>query len=137
MDFEQEEKKVKDLLKDFKLKSPPHDLRQNYMNEVRKKIELLPSGWWPWGFPILILLMLLGAVAIGFLVGLPKSKVALIKKPSEFMSRMVNRGAEARDRKVFEKLSEDLFLLQILGEDEGLAEEFDSLESDMEFFSTV
>ena len=183
MEFEKEEREVEELLKNYKLKSPPESLLKNYVEEVRKKIDTAPKD--PvFGFPVVFFAI---AVALGLVGGfvfflrpaltprkeavpplvtvsdeakvVPQEMEQAIKlaaepsgaaqetqKPEAVPASVASEetpsvGQEAAPvEKIptkgtdLDKMAKDLFVLEALGEDEGLLEEFERMETDIEFF---
>ena len=165
MEFEKEEQEVEELLKNYKLKSPPESLLKNYVEEVRKKIDVASKG--PlFGFPVVFFAI---AVAFGLVGGFvfflrpaltprketvtplvtvsdeakvvprqmepaikPAAKLseeaALVREEPAPVEKIPAKGTD------LDKMAKDLFVLEALGEDEGLLEEFERMETDIEFF---
>ncbi len=149
MDFDQDEKKIRELLKGYSSK-PPEDLMKNYVEEVRLKIGPAPSGP-AFGFPALVLMLALSAFLSGVLwLGMlfrPALQPAAPKqqsRPEVVVNQDRNGIAQesfeqdiqaVEEQADFEELSDNLMILEMLGEDTGLMDDSDTVEADLNFFA--
>lgn len=137
MDFEKEEKEIRKFFGGCRFKKPPQDLMKNYEEEVQRKIAQPPSVFGLQG--VLAIALVVGVLAVvGFFVvpSLVKPKVPVIlSEPSPARIELPPSAASnkaIRQEELFERVAEDILILEILGEDEGLMEDFDSIETDAE-----
>lgn len=132
MPFDKEEQEIQKLLDKFELKKPPEDLMKNYVGEVKRKLQSPPGP--VFGTPAVVFLILAAFVA-GILLTGPLRQVIVPQKmaPQVVSTERVSPPSQAGAEELFENLFDDYFVLEMLGEDEGLVEGFDPLESDVEF----
>ena len=121
MDPDKEEKEIERLFEGYRSKRPPEALMKNYAGEVEKKLERASHpSFLPWAgaAAFLFALALAGTLFVVFQPTRPKPTKAL--------------PAPAVDsREILQNLSDELLLLEMLGEDGGLTNEFDRVTSDM------
>lgn len=139
MDLEKDEKEVAELLEGYRVKEPPEALMRNYVAEVKRKIRESPSGP-AFGFPALaaILAVSLIAFAMVFVFLRPKAVQELpVPQPGvvTVATPVHQEKVEESSELLFESLMEDLFVLEMLGEAEGLVQGFDPTEADLEFLA--
>jgi len=138
VDQEKEEQRIKELLANFKLKVPPEPLMKNYVEEVRRKIDRTPRGF-DFGPKVFVCVLVLGLAVGGVLIFKPFIQKAPTKGTSLPTPTIATKEViQANKQALFEKLSGDLFVLEMLGEDEGLLDDStDRVETDMEFLATT
>lgn len=113
MDFDREEKEIQKMLEAYRLKKPPGSVMKDYEKEVLKKIHARSAPAWGVGIAFSLAVLLLFLAAFVFWVRLQPAKA-----PEEIPE---------------DRLAEDLLILEMLGEDEGLLDAFDRMEAEVEF----
>ena len=142
MDFDSEDKEIKKALESYRLRKPPDSLMKNYEEEVWKKIRSAQEG------PALgITLALSTALILAFLFAFvfflqPKLAKAPVKVPVASATAPATAPVTApwparviQEEIDFDKMAEELFILEALGEDEGLLDDLEHLSADMEFWA--
>ena len=141
MDFNQEEESIRKLIGSCKMKEPPSALFKNYEQEVLEKIRGSHSG--PvFGWQVSAGLALLFVLAIAFLFLVKPRLVTHQVEPSVVRAPTAPVPVPAaakipvpdHSQADFDQMSHDVFILETLGEDEGILDEFDRMESDTELF---
>lgn len=150
MDWNPEEKEIAELMSRVRIPSPPKSTLNDFEFEVHKKIMRRTESFGiQSGAAVLVLAFVLGLVIIHFLqvsriknqAPLPDaavSKYQEIHQPSMIAPVPVQNLVAERETSLpkkpaanFEKLSNDLFILELLGEDEGVYENPNLIASDI------
>lgn len=136
MDFNPEEQEIRKVLESHRLRRPPASLMRNYEEEVMKKIHSPAGPSWGWAVSFAGVAALIFLLAFVFLIRTqPAKNSAQISSPvTDAMKVQVFPEQEGI---LFEKMASDLLILEMLGEDEGLFDSFERLETDMEFLGQV
>lgn len=135
MNLDEEEKQVRKILSSYKLKEPPAGMMEGYVEEVRRKIKTSPAGL-PLGPASLLAWTLAGAVLLGVLV-FAFPRLGVQPKPIRSLSSTAQEAEPApvtppSEEALHDRLAEDLFILEMLGEDEGVFSDFEHVETDLE-----
>lgn len=132
MPFDKEEREIRQLMEKYELKKPPEDLMKNYVGEVKRKLQSPPGP--VFGTPAVALLILVAFVGGLLVAGLLRQGFVPQKVVRQAVSEeRVSHPSEAGTEQLFEDLFDDFFVLEMLGEEEGLIEGIDAVESDVEF----
>lgn len=133
---DREEKKIESLMRGYRLTRPPEKLMENYVDEVRRKIAGGQSGpafglavWVPIAVAVAGLAFWLYQTSLP--AGRPVPAKAITAVSAERATVRAGGGEEAS----FEEIADEWLILQMLGEDQGILDAFDPLESDMEFLA--
>ncbi|MBI4549314.1 MAG: hypothetical protein HY714_00095 [Candidatus Omnitrophica bacterium] len=130
---DREEKKIEALLGGVRLKRPPEKLMENYVSEVRRKIDVPPAG------PAfgLATAFLIAVAAVGLALWLHQAPVTQPRQVApEVPAADRLSGGETGDSKAsFEEIADEWLILQMLGEDQGVLDAYDPLEGDLEFLA--
>lgn len=140
MKWDPEEKEMKELLEQYQVKKPPEDLMRNYVAEVRGRIDAAPqeSGM---GVPLIVLGLLLGLGMVGVLILSPMKKETPQKAGEEVSLSVPEKASVARETSsqaeqvLFDQVADDLFVLEMLGEDEGIIDDTSRVEMDLQVFA--
>ncbi len=138
-----EESDIPKLLAERRLKRPPEDVLKNYVEEVRQKIAAEPAG--PgWGVAVgLAVALALAAALVWSLVAerrevrVPAEAPGVSQALPGTRDQAVRAAPETVSDEVLESLEDDLFLLEMLGEDQGLLDVPERMETDLEVFSEI
>jgi hypothetical protein len=156
MEYARDDKEIRELLSEYRLKEPPKSLLQNYEGEVMAKIlslENAPAIPLPVIALSAALILLLGFIWLMILrpepvyqptvtpsrVQTPERAAVFVNAPMRQavpgleVSRIQPSSKEASEEKAFDQMERDLFILEMLGEDEGLMDDLDRLATDVEF----
>lgn len=164
---EPEEKELETLLRDFAVKQPPKGLLDNFEKNVWEKINQGPEPLdWKFALLLGVASVgLITAVFIWGIMPLVKRSTPdsinpqVIQREIQRLQADQDTGAVAvsvvreieaepvavtpppaavlNEEEVFTEISEDLFILQMLGEDAGMLEDYDLLENDIQTLSQM
>jgi len=147
MEFKDDEKKIKKILDAYSVRKPPDSLMKDYEKEVMEKIKASKPGF-PLGLGIALgaSLTCLAIAAMLYFVYLapakPRGGVQNISNHQEVIvirpkstPETISLSLVEEEDSFYDNLAQDLLLLEMLGEAEGLLDDFELLEVDMEFMS--
>lgn len=151
MDFDAEDREIKKILESYRLKKAPASLMRNYEKEVLQKIRAGSPKWGPgWQGVLLgaVIFALLGGLGFFWLLrpvgekippSLPAPAPALSaasSPPVAETAKPIPVQAKVEDEDaLFDQMANDLFVLEMLGEDEGLLDELDRVAADIEIWA--
>jgi len=147
MEFKDDEKKIKKILDAYSVRKPPDALMKDYEKEVMEKIKVSKPGF-PLGLGIALgaSLTCLAIAAMLYFVYLAPAKSrgadqnvsknleVIVIRPTP-TPEPINTPVVEDEDSYYDTLAQDLLLLEMLGEDEGLLDDFELMEVDMEFMS--
>lgn len=139
VDDSPEEEEIKKVLESYPLRKPPVSLMRNYEEEVLKKIHT-PAGPALGAtalFSISAAFVLIALLALVFWLGPRGAKNKAQISPPATDSMTVEKIKEGGDEILFRQMADDLLILEMLGEEEGLRDPFERLETDMEWLAPV
>jgi hypothetical protein len=140
MNFEREEEAIKKLFQSYCLKKPPESALKDYEQEVLRKVRAFQpkpafGGQAVLGAAVVATLICLFAFFVRPFLAPKKESVT---KPSAVVEYQVPvRPQDAASEDLLGALARDLFILEMLGEDEGLLEELELVTMDVELFQQV
>jgi len=142
MEFKDDEKKIKKLLDAYGVRKPPDSFMKDYEKDVMEKIKASKPGF-PLGLGIALgisVSCILIAAILYFAYLAPVSSRGEIRETAKQQEVIVIRPTPTTepvedDETFYDNLAKDLLLLELLGEDEGLLDDFELLEMDMELLS--
>ena len=144
MDFNPEEKKIREVFERYRFKKPPDSLMKNYENEVLKKIKAPPSAGPGLGAAAAFSAAALLAAGLVFMVWFRppalKNSVpapAALQEPVSMEARPQPKIEGLQNQVVLQKMADDLFVLEMLGEDENLLGDFDRAATDVELLGSA
>ena len=151
MSFEDRDKKLMDLFKKQRSQRPPEYLTKNFEDDVMHKIHASEAAPMAVMVPAVCLGLAVAALVIFFVLQTKEPAVVERKIAAEVIDTAegLKPAADApktgRDSLVkdaepgdaYDSLSEDLLILQILEEDEGLIDDLEFMETDLEIFSQL
>jgi hypothetical protein len=138
MNFDFEEREIKKALESYRLKKPPDSLMKNYEEAVWKKIrasEKSPAFGITLGLSIAVVLAFLFVLVF---ILQPKPAKAPARTPVPPLTAPLTAPQPARviqEEVDFDQMAEELFILEALGEDEGLLDDLERLTTDIEFWA--
>ena len=139
MSPDNEELEIERLLAGRRLKRPPDALTSHYVAEVRGKIARQGAGA-GWGMALGLCAALALAAGLAFILLAQRREVpAPARPPTVSQAAQAGSGlapahtAEPVSDELLQSLEDDLFLLEMLGEDEGLIDAPERIETDLEF----
>ena len=138
MNFDKEEEKVAKVLKSFQWRTPPESFMKDYEAEVLRKAHVFRPGLNAGGpglLAIAFLLLLLGSFA--FLIGLHGTNGAHKNQSVSAVPVKMSEPVQNKEEGRFQKIDQDLFILEMLGEDGGLIEDFEPVVTDVELMQQI
>jgi hypothetical protein len=137
MDFSPEESELLRRLEPLRAKRPPEALMRDYEKQVMDKIRA-PHPGAPWGaLPALALAFAAAGAALYFWMARPEPAAVrpVPAAPVESAAPEAAPPAPAEDEALFTQMAADLFILEMLGEDQGLFDDVGRIETDMELLT--
>lgn len=141
MDFTKEEQEILQLIETQQIKNPPKEFLDGFEFEVKQRLALPPesaSTGIPVAAGVLVLLLAFGLIMLHYVqtrrISEEKAKtenVTVVDKP--LPSLAATAPVVVSEEEKFKKLSHELFILEMLGEDEGLHDNVSSVASDVNF----
>ncbi len=144
MDFDQQDKELRELFKKHPLKKVPGDLLKDYEAGVLRKMHMRPQGM-SLGIQVTLGLSLAAIFIMAAfyfwpaVISSPKQVAPVVKPEPLALSEPVVVKVSATEEvtfeeAAFEEVAEDLLLLEMLDEDEGLLPEAIQVKTDLELF---
>lgn len=135
MSLGEDEKKIQGLMSRHRMKEPPRELMRDYEAGVWKRIEA-SSVRRMWTFGLAAGLSLAAALALALGLWLAPEigkKSPAVEEPTVTVSAPELPSAKTSPEAFFEELENELFVLEMLGEDEGFLDDTEVLVQDMDF----
>ena len=135
MSLGEDEKKIQEMMSRHRMKEPPRELMRDYEAGVWKRIEASSvRRMWTFGLAAGLSLAAALALALGLWFAPEiERKSPAVEEPRVTVPVPELSSAEAVPEALFQELENELFVLEMLGEDEGLLDDTEVLVQDMDF----